>query len=306
MKYRIWLDEWLKTCIKPRVKQRTLKRYSDIVRLQIEPKLGNVELTALTPTVLQNFIADLTVRYSANTVTGVISVLKGSLSRAQKMTLVKKQYSDAIEYPKPEEKIVKCFTRAEQKLIERAAFESNKPKLFGFVLCLYTGLRIGELLALEWNDLDLINRRITVSKTCEDKWENGKYIKQITSPKTAASVRVIPIPPQLIPYIKSMKKYGKSRYVICGKAGKDVSVRSYQKSFYSTLKNINVNRRGFHTLRHTFATRALECGMDVKTLSKILGHNSPVVTLRRYAHSLWEHQDLMMNKLGKMLYSNSL
>ena len=84
-------------------------------------------------------------------------------------------------------------------------------------------------------------------------------------------------------------------------SGKPVSVRSYQRSFESLLKRLNIPHKGFHSLRHTFATRALECGMDVKTLSEILGHKNPAVMLNRYAHSLMEHKADMMNRLGKLL-----
>lgn len=80
-----------------------------------------------------------------------------------------------------------------------------------------------------------------------------------------------------------------------------VSVRSYQRSFELLQKKLKIPRRGFHSLRHTFATRALECGMDVKTLSEILGHKNPTITLNRYVHSLMEHKRDMMNRLGKLL-----
>lgn len=78
-------------------------------------------------------------------------------------------------------------------------------------------------------------------------------------------------------------------------------MRSYQRSFEQLLKKLDIRHRGFHSLRHTFATRALECGMDVKTLSEILGHKNPIVTLNRYTHSLLEHKSAMMNRLGKLL-----
>ena len=83
--------------------------------------------------------------------------------------------------------------------------------------------------------------------------------------------------------------------------GKPVSVRSYQRTFELLLRRLGIPHRGFHAPRHTFATRALECGMDVKTLSEILGHKSPTVTVNRYVHSLIEHKKAMMNLVGKML-----
>ena len=174
----------------------------------------------------------------------------------------------------------------------------KRPKMFGIILCLYTGLRIGELLALEWTDIDFSKGELTVSKTCHDaKTENG-YCRVADVPKTQTSRRVIPIPRQILPLLREQKKKSKSTFVV----GEDrvQSVRSYQYSFSLLLKKLSIPHHGFHALRHTFATRALECGMDVKTLSEILGHKNSVVTLNRYAHSLMPHKHDAMNRLGKL------
>ena len=231
---------------------------------------------------------------------GVIAVIKNSLVVAQNTGVVEKQFSEAIQRPKVVEKDIECFSVSEQKAIEKYVTDSKKDKLFGIVLCLYTGLRIGELLALEWDDINLSEGTIKVSKTCYDAWENGRYRKFVGEPKTHSSRRAIPFPRQLLPYLKALKKRSKSKYFIAGKNGEEVPVRSYQRSFELLLKKLKIPRHGFHSLRHTFATRALECGMDVKTLSEILGHKNPTVTLNRYAHSLMEHKSAMMNKLGKI------
>ena len=97
-----------------------------------------------------------------------------------------------------------------------------------------------------------------------------------------------------------MKKKSKCEFVIAD-GEKPVFIRSYQRTFELLLKKLKLPHKGFHSLRHTFATRALECGMDVKSLSEILGHKNPTVTLNRYAHSLLEHKTAMMNRLGKLL-----
>ena len=98
-----------------------------------------------------------------------------------------------------------------------------------------------------------------------------------------------------------MKKNSNSEFVISGGKGKLLTVRSYQRSFELLQKRIGIERKGFHALRHTFATRAIECGMDIKSLSEILGHKNPNVTLNRYVHSLMDHKRAMMDKLGKRL-----
>lgn len=301
MQYKQWLNEWLSTTVKPLKKPRTYQRYSEIATRLLIPDLGEYEMELLTSTVLQNFTARITERYAANTVNGIITVLKNSLRRAQTTGLIQRQYSGSIQYPKHEERQVECFTLAEQRQIEQFIIGKKKTKLYGILLCLYTGLRIGELLALEWSDIDLANGIITVSKTCHDMWERGTYKKTLGAPKTRSSRRVIPIPKTVVPYLKETKKRSKSIYVISGSGGGEISIRSYQRTFELLLKALKIPHKGFHSLRHTFATRAVECGMDVKTLSEILGHNNPAVTLKRYVHSLMEHKCAMMNKLGRNL-----
>ena len=300
MKYKDWLNEWLEYYIKPTKKERTYCKYKRIAINHISNALGEYELEELSAPILQRYVAKLTDKYASNTVMSVIAVIKNSLVVAQNTGIVEKQFSAAIQRPKVVEKNIECFSVSDQKAIERYVTDSKKDKLFGIVLCLYTGLRIGELLALEWDDINLSEGTIKVSKTCYDGWENGQYRKFIGEPKTDSSRRTIPFPRQLLPCLKALKKRSKSKYFIAGKNGEEVSVRSYQKSFELLLKKLKIPRHGFHSLRHTFATRALECGMDVKTLSEILGHKNPTVTLNRYAHSLMEHKSAMMNKLGKI------
>ncbi len=301
MKYEDWLNQWLELFVKSTTKLRTYNKYKQQVRQYICQRLGNYEMSDITPIVLQSFVAELQQKLSANTVNGIISVLKNSLNRAVKFKACEKQFSDSIIRPKIHEKNIECFTHDEQKKIEQYILSKNKTRLFGIILCLYTGLRIGELLALDWNDVDLNKGIINVSKTCRDSWNCGKYIKLIDIPKTISSQRIIPIPKQILSKLKILRKNSKSNYVVDGRAEFGAEVRVYQRSFNNLLKKLNIPHKGFHSLRHTFATRALECGMDVKTLSEILGHKNPTVTLNRYAHSMFEHKVEMMNRLGKLL-----
>ena len=152
-----------------------------------------------------------------------------------------------------------------------------------------------------WSDIDFVNGEMSISKTCYDGIdENGNYCRKVGVPKTVTSTRIIPIPKAILRILKEMKKSGKSNFLISSE-GKTISVRSYQRSFELMLKRLDIKHHGFHSLRHTFATRALECGMDVKTLSEILGHKSPTITLNRYAHSMTDYKKNMMNRIGKLL-----
>ena len=304
MKYIDWLIQWLENYIRPSVKMRTYERYMLIIQQHIKDKIGGIELDDLSPLILQQFITSLLQSgnkktgkgLSANSVNAVISVIQSSLKTAYLLGLAKEYTADKLKRPKLKEKPVECFTLAEQKQIEQAILNGKKNKLYGIILCLYSGLRIGELIALQWSDIDFAKGTLTVSKSCHD----GKNGLIIDEPKTAASRRTIPLPKQLMPLVKMLKKRSDSDFVVSSH-GKPVSVRSYQRSFELLLKKLDIPHRGFHSLRHTFATRAIECGMDVKTLSEILGHKNPTVTLNRYAHSLMEHKQDMMNRLGKLL-----
>ena len=302
MKYAEWLDIWLENYIKPSVKVRTYERYALIINKHISTDVGKCEISELSALVLQNFITKLLESgncktgngLSANSVNAIISVLQSSLQTAHLIGVANEYTANKIKRPKLIERPVECFSLKEQKQIEQAVLNSKKDKLFGILLCLYSGLRIGELIALQWSDIDFAKGTLTVSKSCHD----GKNGLIIDEPKTATSRRTIPLPKQLMPLVKMLKS--DSDFVVSSH-GKPVSVRSYQRSFELLLKKLDIPHRGFHSLRHTFATRAIECGMDVKTLSEILGHKNPTVTLNRYAHSLMEHKQDMMNRLGKLL-----
>lgn len=303
MKYNEWLNGWLNNYIKPTTKIRTYERYKIIVDLHIIPKIGEYELCDISPIILQKTVTELMENgniktkkaLSANTINTIISVIQNSLKVARLNGLTSEYVADKIRRPHLIEKQIECFTIQEQKLIEQAVLSSKKTKLFGIVLSFYTGVRIGELLSLKWEDIDFNKSIMIINKSCHD----GKNGIIIDMPKTQNSYRIIPIPKQLLSLLKDQKKKSNAEYVVSNN-NMQVSVRSYQRSFELILKKLRLKHRGFHSTRHTFATRALECGMDVKTLSEILGHKNSTITLNRYAHSLLEHKQEMMNKLGKI------
>ena len=309
MKYKEWLMTWMENYIKPSAKSNTVTCYETMIENHIVPYLGELALSEVTPMAVQMMVTKLMSRgnektgkgLSASTVNLLITLVQSSLEVAYSMGLVTEFSADKIKRPKIKEKPMTCFTLDEQKKIEAYIRSLQKPRLVGILLCLYTGLRIGELMALEWNDIDFEKREMHINKSCTDgKNANGKFCRLVDTPKTETSIRTIPLPKQLIPILKDAKRKNGSRYVV-GDRDTVIAIRSYQRTFELLLKRLNIPHRGFHSLRHTFATRALECGMDVKTLSEILGHKSPAITLARYAHSLMDHKREMMNRVGKLL-----
>lgn len=308
MKYSEWLNEWLENYVRLTAKDRTYTRYSEIVACHISRRLGHYEIGELSPIILQKYITELSQSgnlrtgksLATNSINAIITVLQSSLRVAYKLNLIDKNIADNIIRPKTIEKQVQCFSVEEQRKIEAAVFAGKKPYMIGVVICLYTGLRIGELLALEWTDIDFSERVIHITKSCHDgKSANGSFGKVIDTPKTSSSVRDIPIPKHLLAVLKAYKKKFAKWVISDGK--REMTTRRYQRNFKSLLTKLGIEHRGFHALRHTFATRAVECGFDVKTLSEILGHKNPTIMLNRYVHSMLNHQRDMMNLLGMQL-----
>ena len=166
----------------------------------------------------------------------------------------------------------------------------------GIALSLHTGIRIGELCALQWKDIDLTNRTITVRKTVQRiKCYGGKNKTKlvITEPKSASSARIIPIPDCLIVVLEKFKDNA-DKYVLSGKYS-PVEPRTVQYRFASVLKKANLPSVHYHSLRHAFATNCISLGFDVKTLSEILGHSSVEITLNRYVHSSLDRKRACMD-----------
>ena len=303
MKYSEWIAEWFDNYVKPNSKNKTIICYKSLIKNHIISQLGNYELEEITVLLIQKYITELGSGVnikggrglSSNSINLIVTIIQESLRIARDIGLTDKYVADKIKRPRIKEKKVDCFTFEEQKKIEQAVLNHKKPKMFGIFLCLYTGLRIGELLSLEWTDIDFKKGELYVTKSCSD----GKFGRITDVPKTDTSIRTIPLPNKLISMLKTVKHKNNSKYVVgCGE--QVISVRSYQRSFELLLIKLGIPHKGFHSLRHTFATRAIEQGIDIKTLSELLGHKNPNVTLTRYAHSMNDHKKAMMNKLMKL------
>lgn len=298
MIYSEWAGIWYRNYVQPYKKISTTQKYRDVLKKHVIPILGYVPVKALNGEIIQRFVCKLNESYSSGTVNTVIAVLLKSLNDARLNGVISAGEVPAFHRPQKVLRRVECFNSKEQRSIEKYILESKKKRLFGIIICFYTGLRIGELLALEWSDVDLENGRLNVNKSCHyGRDVNGIYKRIVEAPKTESSDRIVPIPQELTKYFKMMDT-GDCLNVVSHN-GKPVPTRTYQAAFTSILKKLGIENRCFHSIRHTFATRALESGMDVRTLSELMGHKNPSVTLSRYAHSLIEHKTLMMEKLVK-------
>jgi len=309
MKLNQWLTIWLDKYQKNTIKIKTYYTYLNLIRLHINPYLGNYELEQINTSLLQDFINSKLKHgnlingdsLSTSTIISITSILKQALKLALKLNLINNDYFSFISIPCLKQREINAFSLKEQKKIENYCLNSHKDNYFGIVLCLYTGIRIGELLSLTWNDIDFKKRLLYVRHTLTRIKQDEKVMTILDEPKTRKSKRIIPLSTTIVRYLKEIKNKSSSLYVISTRNNTFVSIRSYQKTYKKLLNRCNINYKNFHVLRHTFATRALESGMDVKTLSEILGHTNATITLNRYAHSMMNYKITMMDKLGKLL-----
>lgn len=198
-----------------------------------------------------------------------------------------------------EDKAVNVIVPKDRKIAKKPVLDSIQQKTLlsylaeepsasnvGIAMTLMTGLRVGELCALQWKDIDLKNELVNVTKTMQriQDFEGKKATKIIIgTPKSKTSVRSIPIPKPILNMLKTLKT-GDEEFFLTGK-NLFVEPRTMQYRFQAILKKLGLPKFNFHALRHTFATNCATLGFDVKTLSELLGHSSVEITLNRYVHS---------------------
>ena len=304
------LTEWLEVYQKEHIKARTYSRYQGLITMHIVPMLGERNISELGRREIQEFLTQQKKdgnmrngeRLSATSTNMMLSVLNLALEYACDMEYIEENPCVRVRRTKAESKKIEAFTVEEQRAIETKISCSDDRRLHGILLCLYSGLRIGELLGLTWNDVDLERGVIKVTKTVyREKNDSGTWQLCVDTPKTKASDRVIPLPEYIVAMLRQDCETAQTPYVVENKKGERMSIRSYQYIFEKLTERAGVRKLNFHALRHTFATRAIECGMDIKTVADIMGHKNASITLNRYAHCMLDHKIEMMQKLPRVL-----
>lgn len=227
---------------------------------------------------------------SAKTINDIIIVIGLSLSYAEEVYGIKKPKLQRVKEPK---KVMRVLSLQEQKQLEQYLYHDMNLYHFGVLLALYTGIRIGELCALQWDDIR--TDCIIISKTMHRIQDNDHTIIEITEPKTPSSVRTLPIPEFLKNIIDGYRR--SCGYVLVNRNGNWVEPRLMQLTFKKIIEDCDLPKTNFHALRHTFATRCIEAGFDVKSLSEILGHADVKTTLNKYVHSSFEFKKENMKRL---------
>lgn len=198
-------------------------------------------------------------------------------------------------------KEIEVIPLAEQQKMESYIRSHITPTGIGVILSLYTGLRIGEICALAWDDVDLENKIIYVNHTLSRiKDEKNNTVWRIETPKTSSSKRKIPITAPLYGILSEYKQISLSPFVV-SKGKYFVNPRTFESHFHKLIDACGIKQTNFHVIRHTFATRCIEAGVDIKSLSEILGHSDISITLRTYVHSSIETKRSQLEKLTKYL-----
>ena len=289
--------EWL-CVVKNRIKESTAANYRMKIERHIVPYFGEISCALLKVKTVSEFIQKkLKDGLSARYVCDILTVLKSIFRYASREHRIN-NVIDGVVMPKKTKPEIQIMSAEEKHRL--AAYLNNKrnTSTLGVALSLYTGMRIGEICALRWQDIDIEKRILTVSHTIQriQDFDNGSKTKLIFSePKSQSSKRSIPIPDCLIPMLKELKGRADS-FVLTG-TNKPIEPRTMQYRFKKILNNVKLPSYRFHSLRHSFASGAVELGFDVKTLSEILGHSSVQITLDRYVHSSFEHKRDCMNLL---------
>lgn len=287
---QMWLNG-----IKNTVKESTYSNYIMKIEKHILPKIGGICYEKLTADLLNAFVSDkLAAGLSAKYVSD-ISVLIKSVCKFAHTCCGYDNKAEFMVLPKKEKQAEKkALTDNEQSSLNACLAKDITPSKAGILLSAATGIRIGELCALKWSDFDLEKSILTVSKTMQRiKNHTGSGTKiVITSPKSRTSIREIPIPEFLKSALHRLK-CSSDCFFLTG-THFFAEPRTMQYRFKSILKKLNLPQVNFHSLRHMFATKCVSLGVDVKTLSEILGHSSVKITLDRYVHSSMERKQSCM------------
>lgn len=296
--------------IQPCIKESAFARYQFLVQRHILPALGNymlIELTEMqvgrwTQTLLRSGRLDKKGGLSAKTVTDILSVLKNIVAFAERNGF---ETHNSLHHAtvKKSSTTMHILSAEEQRRLERYLLTLQTPAAFGILLSLYTGARIGEICALRWEDVDLEQHCIRIRQTVQRIQNNDKNAAQKTkvvqtNPKSPSSIRTIPLsakPAELATQLQGTP----DSFVLTGETGRPMEPRTLQNHFQRILKDAGLRKVNYHTLRHTFATRCMESGTDMKTLSELLGHANVGVTLNRYIHSTEDRKRQCIQKLAE-------
>lgn len=301
------VDEWLGS-IECRLARSTYVKYEQLARNYIFPFFQSMSCGELDRSSLDRFYTSISQKQSTGR--GLLSdgnrrtifmILNNTLDYAYTSRVLDEKY-----YIKPgltrSHRVVRVFSEENQKKIEEYILNHPDTCSLAITLALFLGLRIGEICALQQKDISFETGSLYVNKTVQRLRVSGEAGKDrtqllVSEPKSAASRRLLPVPAFLLDYLKHFQTQDPEAFLLTGQPGLPMEPRSIQYHYKRILAQIGVPYLNFHCLRHTFATRCVTLGWDMKTLSEILGHFDIKITMEYYFHSSFEFKQLQMNKI---------
>lgn len=297
-----YCDEWL-FLSRNRIKASSYAKYYNIVERHIKPRLGECLPQKLDDVAVESFSGELlSAGLAPKSVRDILTVLKSVMKYCKR--ILGTEFTD-IEpvYPRENRKEMRVLSIEEQNRFVQYLLTDTDTVKFGVLLALLTGMRIGEVCALRWGDISLEDKILRICSTMQrlqipDSSTGTKTKIIIGEAKTETSKRVIPLTEYALSLCRRMKASSDSAYVLTGETCRFIEPRTLQYRLKKYTAECGLDGVHFHVLRHTFATRCIEVGFEIKTLSEILGHSSVKVTLDRYVHSSLELKRFNMDKLA--------
>lgn len=282
------------------IKESTYAYYHFEMQNYIIPALGSMQVVDVTEECLQNMVLHWQRKGMKNghplkksTVQNLVMLIKQVLKFAAKKKLIEECALEIHFAPQGDKKNkMQVFSKAEQYRLIQAILNELDYRTFGILLCINSGLRIGELCALKWSDIDVENKIIHITKTLQRVYARDTLPKTqiiITTPKTATSVREVPLSDKVCEVIGQLPNRCKAGYVLSN-CERYIEPRTFRRFYTRFLREHDIDELHFHCLRHTFATQCIENGADYKSVSEILGHTTINTTLNMYVHPPMERK----------------
>lgn len=279
MLYKEKLTDWLANK-KIYLKYSTYTNYFNIINNHILPYLGEYEIDKLNNEILQDFILNQLENGRIDLKGGISHKFAKDIITVLKLTL---DFPVEIQLPYSPPKEICIFKKENQITLINYLQTNINHKNFGILLCIHTGIRIGELCALKWADINFSSQLLFINKTMIRTYTKEDHsVLNITSPKTRSSIRTIPLNNWIMQYAVLLR--GDNAHYILTNSEKHIEPDKYRLYYNRLLKKLSLPHLKFHSLRHTFATRCIECGCDYKSLSELLGHSNVSITMNLYVH----------------------